>query len=58
MTPNPDPDSERRRRVRRTAIILALIAVGFYVAFIVMSMTNASHARHRAGSQPPAAAPH
>ena len=29
---------ERKRRVRRTALWLALLAIGFYVAFIAMSV--------------------
>jgi hypothetical protein len=31
------PD-EQRRRVRRSAILLGLVALSFYVAFIVMSV--------------------
>jgi hypothetical protein len=37
--------------VRRTALILALVALGFYVGYIVLSMVNASHALH--GRAPP-----
>ena len=29
------------RKVRRTAILLGLVALGFYVAFIVMSVSKA-----------------
>ena len=29
---------EQRRRVRRSAILLGLVALSFYVAFIVMSV--------------------
>ena len=29
--------AERRRGIRRTAIVLALIALGFYVAFILVT---------------------
>ncbi len=43
-------DSDRRRRVRRTAIILAVIALGFYFGFIVMSLVRASRNEHRAGA--------
>jgi hypothetical protein len=31
-------DPERRRRVRRTAIVLTLIALAFYFGFILMSI--------------------
>ena len=30
--------SERRAKARRTAILLGLVALSFYVAFIVMSV--------------------
>jgi hypothetical protein len=30
--------SEQRRRVRRSAILLGVVALSFYVAFIVMSV--------------------
>ena len=54
-----DPDQERRKRVRRTATILALIAIAFYVAYIVMSMIEASKAVHGRGRPPPpVSAPH
>jgi len=33
----PD-DAERRRRVRRSALFLALIAGAFYLGFIVLSL--------------------
>ncbi len=52
-----DPDQERRRRVRRTAVILAIIAIAFYVGYIVMSMIEASHAVRGHGGPPPASAP-
>jgi hypothetical protein len=32
---------ERRARARRSAIILGLVALAFYVAFIVMSVSRA-----------------
>ena len=35
----PD-DPERRRRVRRSALLWALIAVAFYLAFIVLSLVR------------------
>ena len=31
-------DTDRRRRIRRTTVVLGLIAAGFYVGFIVMSV--------------------
>jgi len=30
--------AERRRRIRRSALVWALIAVGFYVGFILMAV--------------------
>jgi hypothetical protein len=38
----PDEISERRAKARRTALILGLVALGFYIAFIVMSVSKAS----------------
>ncbi|HUN26366.1 MAG TPA: hypothetical protein VMU67_08665 [Steroidobacteraceae bacterium] len=35
--------ADRRRRVRRTALILALIALGFYFGFIIMAVVKAQH---------------
>ena len=32
----------RRRRVRRSALLLALVAASFYLAFIVMSLVRGS----------------
>ncbi len=37
----PEQVSERRARARRTAMLLGLVALGFYVAFIVMSVSKA-----------------
>jgi hypothetical protein len=34
--------AQRRARVRRSALILGLIALGFYVTFIAMSVSRAS----------------
>jgi uncharacterized membrane protein (DUF485 family) len=34
-------DAERRRKVRRTALALGLIAFTFYVSFILMSVVRA-----------------
>ncbi len=33
-----DSEPERRRRVRRTAIVLALIALAFYLGFILLGV--------------------
>ncbi len=33
-----DNDTERARRVKRSAIMLGFVALGFYVAFILMSV--------------------
>ncbi|MET0350572.1 MAG: hypothetical protein ABW067_12355 [Rhizobacter sp.] len=37
----PEQLSERRAKAKRTAILLGLVALSFYVAFIVMSVTKA-----------------
>ncbi|MFZ9708180.1 MAG: hypothetical protein ACO3CV_00920 [Steroidobacteraceae bacterium] len=34
----PGDNLERSRRVKRSAILLGLVALGFYVAFILMSV--------------------
>jgi hypothetical protein len=36
----PEELSERRAKARRTAILLGLVALSFYVAFIVMSVAR------------------
>jgi hypothetical protein len=36
-------DPARRRRVRRTATVLGLIALAFYLGFIVMAVVKALH---------------
>jgi len=33
-----DEDGERRRRIRRTAFVLVLVALSFYVGFILLSV--------------------
>jgi uncharacterized membrane protein (DUF485 family) len=38
MAMTPQQVSERRAKARRTAILLGLVALSFYVAFIVMSV--------------------
>jgi hypothetical protein len=35
-------DSARRRRVRNSAIFWALIAVGFYLGFVVLTLVRAT----------------
>jgi hypothetical protein len=34
-------EAQRRTRVRRSAIILGLVALGFYVTFIALSVSRA-----------------
>ena len=36
----PEEISERKARARRSAVILGLVALAFYVGFIVMSVTK------------------
>jgi len=38
---NSRPDTEQRRNIRRTALIMAGIAVAFYVGFILMGVLRA-----------------
>jgi len=35
-------EADRRRRVRRTTLVFALIAAAFYVGFIAMSVIRAT----------------
>jgi hypothetical protein len=37
----PEQLGERRAKARRTAILLGIVALSFYVAFIVMSVMRA-----------------
>ena len=37
----PEQIADRRAKARRTAILLGLVALSFYVAFIVMSVSKA-----------------
>jgi hypothetical protein len=43
MTTHEDStdDDRRRRRIRRNTVLLTLVAVGIYVAFVVSSMLHA-----------------
>jgi hypothetical protein len=38
-----DEAATQRRRVRRNSILLGLVALSFYVAFIVMSVVRAQN---------------
>jgi hypothetical protein len=38
---SPERSPEQRRRIRRNAVLLVLVALGIYVAFIVSSMMKA-----------------
>ena len=49
MAPSTEPvvtalsnvdDAERRKRVRRTALVLAIIAAAFYFGFIIMAISR------------------
>ena len=39
-TMTPEQVNERRVKARRTAILLGLVALAFYVGFIVMSVSK------------------
>jgi hypothetical protein len=41
--PRAAADLAQRRRVRRTATVLGLIALGFYLSFIAMAVVKAMH---------------
>jgi hypothetical protein len=43
MTTDVNVDLRQRRQVRRTALLLALLALGIYTTFIVYSILRASH---------------
>jgi len=38
---NAGPSDEQRRRIRRTTILLVLVALGIYVAFIASGILKA-----------------
>lgn len=40
---NTDQSEEQRRRIRRTTVLLVLVAVGIYVAFIASGIMQAQH---------------
>jgi hypothetical protein len=50
MSMTQEDDAGRRRRVRRTAIILTAVALAFYFGFIVMSLVRASRNEHHPGT--------
>jgi hypothetical protein len=37
---NPTEEAERRKRIRRSVIVLALVAAAFYVGFILLAVTR------------------
>jgi hypothetical protein len=38
----PADEAERRRRIRRSAVLFAVIAAGFYFGFIAMMLVRAA----------------
>jgi len=40
---SPGEEADRRRRVRRSVIALALVAAAFYVGFILLAVTRGIH---------------
>jgi hypothetical protein len=40
---NPEEQAERRKRIRRSVIVLALVAAAFYIGFIVLAVTRGIH---------------
>jgi hypothetical protein len=43
VNPDPTDDAERRRRVRRTALLLGVLAAAFYFGFIALAVTRGIH---------------
>jgi len=39
-TNDPAVEAQRKRRIRRNSILLMLLAASFYVAFIVMNLSQ------------------
>jgi hypothetical protein len=37
---SPDEEAERRKRIRRSFIVLALVAAAFYFGFILLAVTR------------------
>jgi hypothetical protein len=42
MAQDDDSEAQRRRSIRRTTILLVLVALGIYVAFIASSVMKAN----------------
>jgi hypothetical protein len=40
---HPSEQADRRRRVRRSALLLALLAAAFYFGFIALAITRGVH---------------
>ncbi len=40
---NVQEQGERRRKVRRTALVLGLVALAFYLGFIALAVVRATH---------------
>jgi uncharacterized membrane protein (DUF485 family) len=40
MNEAPNNDAQRKRAIRRNVIVLTLVALAFYVGFIVMTATR------------------
>jgi hypothetical protein len=40
---SPAEGADRRKRIRRSFIVLALVAAAFYVGFIVLAVTRGIH---------------
>jgi hypothetical protein len=40
---SPAEEADRRRRVRRSVIVLALLAAAFYFGFIALAVTHGLH---------------
>ena len=41
--PTPQVDAERRKRVRRTTLIVTLVVLAFYFGFIAEMLYRATH---------------
>ncbi|HEU4623494.1 MAG TPA: hypothetical protein VFS52_01960 [Steroidobacteraceae bacterium] len=39
----PAEQMERKKRIRRSVIVLALVAAAFYIGFIVLAVTRGIH---------------
>jgi hypothetical protein len=40
---SPTEEAERRKRIRRSFIVLALVAAAFYFGFILLAVTRGIH---------------